>query len=100
MNSSKENPVYVSEDVPSQPIFCIDVRVLVLSFGEVPFLFFYPLMNLYLQWKPPCHSLKKISVLETEPFVGTGQTHNSTLSAHQQAITTCPFGKTYKVDVV
>ena len=72
MNSSKENIVYISKYIPSQPILCTKIRVLVLSFYEVLFLIFYPLLSFYLRWKPPWHSLMKILVLATKPFVGIG----------------------------
>ena len=73
MNSSKENLLYIGKYLSSQPLLYTKLRVLVLGFNEVLFLILYPLLNLYLRRKPPWHSLRKIHVPATDPFVGRGE---------------------------
>jgi hypothetical protein len=101
MNSSKENIVYVGEDVPSQPIFCTNYRVLVLVFRRSPFLL---LLSTYEFLSSMGTTLtfpqEDTMVLTTEPFVGTGADPGSTLTTHQQTLTTGPFSNTCKADAV
>jgi hypothetical protein len=57
-------------------------------------------LNLFPRWKPPLHSLTKISVPTKEPFVSIGADPRVTPRAHKQSLTTVPFGNTYEVDEV
>jgi hypothetical protein len=92
--------MYIGNDIPSQPILYTKTRVLVLGFNEFFLLFFYPLLNLYLRWKPFWHSLKKISVLITEPFVGIGVYPRFNSNSAPTILTTGPFSNIYGEDVV
>jgi hypothetical protein len=71
-----------------------------MGFNEVLLSILYPLLNLYLRWEPPRHSLKRIPVPTTEPFVGTGEDPGFTPRVHQQALAIGPFDNTCEVDAV
>jgi hypothetical protein len=101
MNSSKENLVYIGKDIPSQPILCTNIRVFILSFNEVSSL-------VLLSTSESLSSMETTLTFPQEDLgpdkwnhlLAQGQTQGSTLTVHQQALTTGPFGNTCGADAV
>ena len=97
MNSSKENIVYISKYIPSQPILCTKIRVLVLGFSKVLLLIFYPLFIQCLRWEPPWHSLMKIPIPKTKPFFGIGEGLGFSSKSAPTSPSYQPFGQHLRI---